>query len=53
MKTQTKLLIALTIINLVLVGCGAISDATASGSFRLTNLYGYECITNDVALWCR
>ena len=53
MKKQTRLIIVLTIINVLVVSCGAIKDSKASSSYRLVDLFGYECITNDVALWCR
>lgn len=39
-------------ISFLLISCGT-DIAEANGGYRLTNLYGYECITNDVSIWCR
>lgn len=52
MKKQILLMIALTIVNLLIVGCGAL-EAEADGGYKLVNLFGYECITNNKSIWCR
>lgn len=52
MKKSIILLVSLTILNLILISCGAVFEAEATDSYRLVNLYGYECITNDVSIWC-
>jgi hypothetical protein len=59
MKTMEKNLIrigiALLIINIgvfLLTSCAPV-EANNNEGFRQVWLYGYECITNDRALWCR
>lgn len=48
---KVNLILILLVLNL-LNSCGT-DIAEANGGYRLVNLFGYECITNDVSIWCR
>jgi hypothetical protein len=49
-KLNYLLLLSITLLNL-LIACGN-NQANASGGYRLQNLFGYTCVTNDVSIWC-
>ena len=54
MKKLTKLIMILNLLmlfGLLATSCGKKAEADAS-SYQLVNLYGYECITNGVGIWC-
>ncbi len=48
-KTTVYLVIMVTILNLLISACGT---ANANGGYRLEFMFGYDCITNDVSIWC-
>lgn len=52
---KDKIIIFLIFLNVLtlIASCGKLLEPVeATGGYVQVNLYGYDCITNNVSIWC-